>query len=77
MAAELAPACNLSGVETVQEELRVTDKGFGFAGDIFVPPSLIKEGMDKQLVEIVKYKKFDKKKGRLGWCALSMKACLW
>lgn len=73
--AELTPVCNILGVETVQEELRVTDKEFGFAGETFVPPSLIKEGMDKQLIEIVRYKKFDNKKGRLGWCALSVKVC--
>lgn len=74
--AELTAVCKLSGVETFQEKLRVTVKGFGFVGDVFVPPPLIKDGMDGQLVEVVKYKRFDKKKGRLGWSALSIKVCI-
>lgn len=74
--AEIIPPRKITGIETIHEELRVTDKGFGFAGDVFVPPNLIKDGMDKQRVEIVKFKKFDNKKKRLGWCALSIKVLL-
>ncbi len=73
--AEMTSAHEMSGIETIQSELSVTDKGFGFADNIFVPAYMIKEGMDKKMVEIVKFKKFDKKKGRLGWCALSIKIC--
>lgn len=75
LTAELTTAQTLSGVESIQDELRVTDKGFGFVGDTFIPPHLIREGMDKQLVEVLRYKDFDKKKGKLGWRALSLEVC--
>ena len=75
LAAEVTEPQPLSGVETYRDQLRVTDKGFGFVGDTFAPPFLIKDGMDTQTVEIVRYKDFDKKKGKLGWRALSLDLC--
>jgi len=75
VAAELTSSQSLIGVETIEEELRVTEKGFGFAGDTFIPPFLIEDGMNNKLVEVLRYKDFDKKKGRLGWRALSLKVC--
>ena len=73
--AELSTIQQLPGVETVREELKINEKGFGFAGDTYIPPFLIKSGMDKQLVEVLRYKSFDKKKGRLSWRALLLNVC--
>ncbi|PVZ65653.1 tetratricopeptide repeat protein [Pelagibaculum spongiae] len=75
LAAEITSPQTIPGVETYTDELRVTDKGFGFVGDTFVPPFMVKDGMNMRAVEVVRYKDFDKKKGKLGWRALSMAAC--
>ena len=75
LAAEICEPQKLPAVETYRDQLRVTDKGFGFVGDTFVPPFLIKDGMDMQTVEILRYQDFDKKKGRLGWRALTIDVC--
>jgi len=71
----LTSSQKLPGVETVQEKLKVTEKGFGFAGDTFIPSFLIKDGMDNMMVEVLRYKDFDKKKGRMGWRALLLEVC--
>ena len=75
LAAEVTSQQKIPGVEKYADELRVMEKGFGFVGDTFIPPFLIKDGMDQQRVEVLRYKDFDRKKGRLGWKALSLKLC--
>ena len=75
LAAETTAEQNIPGVETYSDQLRVTDKGFGFVGDTFVPPFLIRDGMDAQKVEVIRYKDFDKKKGKPGWRALTIDVC--
>ncbi|MFK0574110.1 hypothetical protein [Endozoicomonas sp.] len=75
LSAEVTAVQALRGVESIQDELRVTDKGFGFVGETFIPPTLIREGMDRQMVEVLRYKDFDKKKGKIGWRALSLDVC--
>ena len=75
LSAEATSPQELSGVEVCKNELCVTSKGFGFVDDTFIPPFLIKEGMNKKTVEVLRYKDFDKKKGKMGWRALSLEVC--
>ena len=75
LAAEINHPTQLAGVEISQNELRVTDKGFGFAGDVFIPPDLINAEMSNRRVEVLSYQAFDKKKGRMGSRALKLVLC--
>ncbi len=72
IAAELTSPQYLSGVESFQGTLNVKEKGFGFVEDTFIPAFLIKDGIDNQLIEGLRFRQFDKKKERLGWCAASI-----
>ncbi len=67
--------CNAEVLRDVgfeQGEIRVAAKGFGFVNDTFVPPHLIGEGADGQLVNIVKIMDFDKTKNKPAWKAIAL-----
>ena len=66
ISAEIYTAVELEGVDLISGELRVTDKGFGFVNDVFIPAHLIKEDMGGRLIEVLCYTDLDKKKGVLG-----------
>jgi hypothetical protein len=72
IAAEPCDAVDLNGVEHVEGNIRVTNKGFGFVEDTFVPASLIADGMDGQLVKLLRVLDFDKAKNKPGWKALTV-----
>lgn len=72
IAAELTAPTAILGMESFVGTLKVTEKGFGFVGDTFVPAFLVKEGMNGQEVEGIRYQQLDKKKGKLGWCAMNI-----
>lgn len=72
IAAEPCAAAAMDDVGAEQGEIKVTDKGFGFVNDIFVPPHLIIEGSNGQQVSIVKLLDFDKSKNRPAWKAIAL-----
>jgi len=65
-----AVAINDVGVE--QGEIKVTEKGFGFVNGVFVPPHLIKVGVNEEQVNIVKILDFDKTKNKPSWKAITL-----
>jgi hypothetical protein len=62
----------MTDVKSEAGELEVTEKGFGFVNDTFIPPSLIEDGMGGKRVSILKVLDFDKSKNRPGWKAISL-----
>jgi len=72
ISAQLTSPQSLTGVETFSEKLRVSEKGFGFAGDTFIPPLLIKNGMDMKKVKVLRCRNFNKKKNVPGWLAVKV-----
>lgn len=73
ISATISKAVAMQGIDTLSGELRVTDKGFGFVDNIFIPAHLISENMKDQSVEILCYSDLDKKKGVLGKKAATVK----
>lgn len=73
ISATISESVALRGIDTLSGELRVTDKGFGFVDDIFIPPHLIGEGLGGEVVEVLCYIDLDKKKGVLGKKAAKIK----
>ena len=69
---ETCDSVPLEGVGTIQGKLRVTDKGFGFVDDIFIPPNLIKGFEKNEIVNVLYFSDLDKKKGKLGKKAASV-----
>ena len=67
--ANLTEFREMSGIGSIIDELRITDKGFGFVGDTFVPPFLISADMGNKVVEVLRYKDSDKK----NWSALKIR----
>jgi tetratricopeptide (TPR) repeat protein len=59
-------------LEKIKGELKITDKGFGFVGDTFIPPKLAKKEFSGQTVEVLRYRDIDKVKNRMGWKALAV-----
>ena len=53
-------------------KLRVTDKGFGFVEDTFVPPFLISSENNGEEVQLTRVMAKDKKKGTFGWKAICL-----
>jgi len=53
-------------------ELRVTNKGFGFVNDTFVPPFLIRPEINGSKVQLTRVMSKDKKKGAFGWKAIQL-----
>lgn len=66
ISAVICEPVTLNGVGTIQGELRVTDKGFGFVDDIFIHASLITGFVKNEFVDVVYYSDLDRKKGKLG-----------
>jgi hypothetical protein len=54
-------------------KLKVTDKGFGFVEDTFVPPFLISSENNGEEVQLTRVMAKDKKKGNFGWKAINLK----
>lgn len=63
----------IDGIGSVKDNLRVTEKGFGFVDDTFLPAHMISNEMDGRCLEVIRYQSFDKKKGQYGWRALIIK----
>jgi tetratricopeptide (TPR) repeat protein len=70
--AEPWSAEKMADVDFIEGNIRLTDKGFGFVDDTFVPPHLVREGMDGQVVKLMRILDFDKAKNRPGWKALTL-----
>ena len=62
----------MADVDFIEGVIKVTERGFGFVGDTFVPPNLINEGIDGQLVKVMQILDFDRAKNRPGWKALTL-----
>lgn len=73
ISAIICPNHSLQGVNLITGELRVTEKGFGFVNDVFIPPYLIKEHMNAKVVEVLCYTDLDRKKGVLGQKAATVR----
>ena len=73
ISAAVCSPMEIEGVAVFTGELRVTEKGFGFVDDVFIPPFLISEGMATATVEVLCYLDLDKKKGVLGKKAATVK----
>jgi hypothetical protein len=67
-----AQAQPLTDAGEIEDILRVTEKGFAFVGDTFVPKDLVPAGMDGQKVHVVRVVELDKTKNRYGWRALKV-----
>lgn len=72
IAAEPCDSEDMENVGHVQGTLKINDKGFGFVGDTFVPPSLIREDMNGKSASILRVVSFDRKKKKFGWKALKI-----
>ena len=66
LAAKLIPPTDLQGVGTTSDTLRVSEKGFGFVGDTFVPAHLITEYKNGDSLEVTRYRSFDQQKSQYG-----------
>ncbi len=72
ISAEPCAAAVMDDVGAEQGQIRVTDKGFGFVNDVFVPSFLIKDDIDGQQATVTKLLDFDKKKNKPGWKAITL-----
>ena len=63
---------NIPGVEVIEGNLRLSDKGFGFVDDTFISPDLLEPDMDGQHLKVMRVKGFDKKKNQPGWRAVKV-----
>jgi|SRR5690554_155648 len=73
ISAKIVESESLEGVSLIMGELRVTEKGFGFVNDVFIPPYLINEHMNAKVVEVLCYTDLDRKKGVLGQKAATVR----
>ncbi|PLW83361.1 hypothetical protein CWI75_08180 [Kineobactrum sediminis] len=73
LAAKSSEPVDLQGVSSTTDALRVTDKGFGFVGDTFVPAHLIHECKDGDSIDVLRYRSYDNKKSQYGWKALRIR----
>jgi len=71
--ASLSQPSELPGVKVINGTLDMAPKGFGFVGDVFVPPHLITSEMDGCPLEVLAILSLDKKKNRHGLKAISVK----
>lgn len=55
-----------------EDILKVTEKGFAFVGDTFVPKHLISDDLNGQRVRVFRITELDKAKNRYGWRALKL-----
>ncbi len=62
----------IADVGTVEGELRVAQKGFGFVDDTFVPPSLIGDVTNASRVRVLRIMAWDKTKARHNWKAIKL-----
>ena len=56
-------------IKEVFGKLKVTQKGFGFVDDVFIPSSIIEKNkfIEFESLKITAIRKFDKQKGYLAW----------
>lgn len=76
MVINIVPAASqpLTDAGEYKDILRVSDKGFAFVGDTFVPKHLVPEGMDGHQVSVLRIMELDKTRNRYGWRALTITA---
>ena len=72
ISAEPCNAVPLDDVAADEGKISVTPKGFGFVNGTFIPPYLISEGIDENLVKITSILDFDKTKNRHSWKAITL-----
>lgn len=57
-------------IKQISGKISVKPKGFGFVGDVFVPPNLVQNYEDGEKVLFIAVKKLNRKTNQLGWTAL-------
>lgn len=62
----------LADVSTIEGELRITPKGFGFVEDTFVPPFVIGDIANESRVTALRIMAWDKTKARHNWKAIKL-----
>ena len=62
----------IADVDTVEGELHIATKGFGFVEDTFVPPFLIGDIVNKSRVKALRIMAWDKTKARHNWKAIKL-----
>tara|TARA_R110001592_G_scaffold302869_3_gene574877 strand:- start:26876 stop:28294 length:1419 start_codon:yes stop_codon:yes gene_type:complete len=72
ISATIIKDANIPGVEVIEGNLRLSDKGFGFVDDTFISPDLLEPDMDGQHLKVMRVKGFDKKKNQPGWRAVKV-----
>ena len=63
----------IDGVDMIQGELKISEKGFGFVDDTFIPPPIVRQELSGCTVEVLRYRDIDKKKNQLGWRAITIR----
>ncbi|MPW37311.1 tetratricopeptide repeat protein [Vibrio sp. B1Z05] len=66
-------AIELTNVSTIEGELRIVPKGFGFVEDTFVPPFVIGDIANESRVSVLRIMAWDKTKARHNWKAIKLK----
>lgn len=72
LAATFVGKTTIPGVEAIEGNLRLSDKGFGFVEDTFISPGLLEKDMNDQCLKVFRIKSFDKKKSKPSWRAVSI-----
>lgn len=72
IAAEPSDSENMDDVGYQEGTIRITDKGYGFVDDTYVPKNLVQQDIDGQKVRVLRILDFDKKKNRHSWKALTI-----
>ena len=72
IAAEPSDSENMDDVGYQEGTIRITDKGYGFVDDTYVPKNLVQQDIDGQKVRVLRILDFDKKKSRYSWKALQI-----
>lgn len=72
VSATIIEKATIPGVEIIEGDLRLSDKGFGFVDDTFISPDLLKQDMKDQRLKVLRVKGFDKKKNQPGWRAVKV-----
>ncbi len=62
----------LEDVSTIEGELRIAPKGFGFVGDTFVPSFVIGDVANQSPVKVLRIMAWDKIKARHNWKAIKL-----
>ena len=74
--AEISDSEKIDDAENYEGMLKVTDNGYGFVDDVFVPQKLIKDDLSEIQVTGIKIRSFDKKKSKYGWKAITIEKAI-